>query len=227
MMSAVFVCCLFLSQQINAQSVINGYASISFDENTNILTGVVTTELDFSAQDWYQARVNGSLYDDEYNVLTSAYANDNLRSGTVSVVMQANRNSSLGFTAKGTNIAIADIQDYSMGSGYYVDYHNFYEIRDSEGYYHLRVGTWWGMGPRRTLRLQNIFLGSTLAQHKVVGYRNATLCNSTTEFVDYGRAKVTIDAASAGCTTEDPCATGPDERFNVTIDFVLPDSTTA
>jgi hypothetical protein len=188
---------------------------------------VVTTELDFMAQDWYQARVNGSLTDEENNILSSSNASDIDRDGTVSVTMQATRNSSLGFTAKGTNISIADVQDPNMGGFYYIDHYNFQEIRDPEGFTHLRLGYWRGYGPRKRISLRNIILGKVIAQHGVVGYRNAQLCNGTTDYVDFGKASVTINAASAGCTTEDPCSRDPDDQFNVTINFTLPDGTTA
>src|SRR6266550_7698407 len=81
--------CFLLAQNVSAQSLISGYASISYDYDTHVVTGVVTTELDYSAQDWYQGVVSGSLYTDENVNLFLGSAKDTDRDGTVSLTMQA------------------------------------------------------------------------------------------------------------------------------------------
>lgn len=228
LMVAALVGCLLLGQQVSAQALVSGYASISYDYDTHVVTGAVTTELDFSAQDWYQARVTGYLYTDENVTLASGSLKDLDRDGTVSLAMQATDNSSLGYTAKGTNMAIADIQDYAIGSGYYVDYWNFQAVIDREGMYHYIYMPYWGYGPRRNTALRNILLGNTLAQATKVGYNNAELCNGTAEYTHVGKDQVSIDAAAMGCTSEaeDPCATDPDAKFDVVINFNLPKDAT-
>jgi len=136
LIATAFAVCFLFAPLVSAQSVINGYASCSYDYDTHLVTGVVTTELDYSSQDWYQAMVNGSLYTDENVILASGQLKDLDRDGTVSKTMQATDNSSLGYTAKGTNLAIADIQDPALGINYYVDYWNYQAVLDREGMYH-------------------------------------------------------------------------------------------
>src|SRR5215207_4198905 len=127
LIATAFVVCFLFAPLVSAQSVIRGYASCSYDYDTHLVTGVVTTELSYSAQDWYQGMVAGSLYTDENVLLANGSLKDLDRDGTVSKTMQATDNSSLGYTAKGTNVAIADIQDYAIGT-YYIDYWNFQAV---------------------------------------------------------------------------------------------------
>lgn len=213
-LSAAFVGCLLLSTRASAQALINGYASISYNEDTHVLTGTVTTELDFSAQDWYQGRVIGSIYTEEGDTIAFGAANDVDRDGTVSVTMQATSDSSLGYTAKGINGAIADVRDFNLGAGWYMDYWNFQEVLGREGDVHYVYMPYYGYGPSRSTRTRNIILGSTLAQAGVVGYKDAKLCNATTDFDNTFKPKVTLDAAAAGCTAEDPCSTDPEDRMD-------------
>lgn len=227
LIATAFAVCLLFAPLVSAQSVISGYASCSYDYDTHLVTGVVTTELDYSAQDWYQGMVSATLYTDENVTLASGSLKDLDRDGTVSTTMQATDNSSLGYTAKGTNIAIADIQDYAIGT-YYVDYWNYQEVLDREGVYHYIYMPYYGYGPSKNTTRSNITLGATMAQAKAVGYQNAKLCNASTDYDNTFKATVTIDAATAGCTTEaeDPCATDPDAKFDVTINFTLPKDAT-
>jgi hypothetical protein len=84
LIATAFAVCFLFAPLVSAQSVINGYASCSYDYDTHLVTGVVTTELDYSSQDWYQAMVNGSLYTDENVILASGQLKDLDRDGTVS-----------------------------------------------------------------------------------------------------------------------------------------------
>jgi hypothetical protein len=85
---ATLFLCLLAPRQSDAQSVVTGYTSSSFDFSTGIMTGVVTTELDYSAQDYYQARVSGSIMEDASSTtLTSTSGSDIDRDGTVSLTM--------------------------------------------------------------------------------------------------------------------------------------------
>jgi len=62
LIATAFAVCFLFAPLVSAQSVISGYASCSYDYDTHLVTGVVTTELSYSAQDWYQGMVAGSLY---------------------------------------------------------------------------------------------------------------------------------------------------------------------
>lgn len=227
LIATAFAVCLLFAPLVSAQSVISGYASCSYDYDTHLVTGVVTTELDYSAQDWYQGMVSATLYTDENVTLASGSLKDLDRDGTVSKTMQATDNSSLGYTAKGTNIAIADIQDYAIGT-YYVDYWNYQEVLDREGVYHYIYMPYYGYGPSKNITRSNITLGATMAQAKAVGYQNAKLCTGSYDYDNTFKATVTIDVTTSGCTTEaeDPCATDPDAKFDVTINFTLPKDAT-
>ena len=227
LIATAFAVCFLFAPLVSAQSVISGYASCSYDYDTHLVTGVVTTELSYSAQDWYQGMVAGSLYTDENVLLANGSLKDLDRDGTVSKTMQATDNSSLGYTAKGTNVAIADIQDYAIGT-YYIDYWNFQAVMDREGMYHYIYMPYYGYGPRKNSTRSNITLGATMAQANRVGYQKAKLCTGSTDYDNTFKATVTIDATTAGCTTEaeDPCATDPDAKFDVTIDFNLPKDAT-
>jgi hypothetical protein len=228
LIATAFAVCFLFAPLVSAQSVINGYASCSYDYDTHLVTGVVTTELDYSSQDWYQAMVNGSLYTDENVILASGQLKDLDRDGTVSKTMQATDNSSLGYTAKGTNLAIADIQDPALGINYYVDYWNYQAVLDREGMYHYIYMPYYGYGPRKRTNIRNITLGATMAQAKVVGFQKAKLCSGSYDYDNTFKATVTLDVTTSGCSTEaeDPCATDPDAKFDVTIDFTLPKDAT-
>jgi len=87
---------------------------------------------------------------------------------------------------------------------------------------------YYGYGPRKRTNIRNITLGATMAQAKVVGFQKAKLCSGSYDYDNTFKATVTLDVTTSGCSTEaeDPCATDPDAKFDVTIDFTLPKDAT-
>jgi hypothetical protein len=161
-MLAALVCLLAFSGQARATANINGSTSISYDPWTNLVTGVTTTELDYASQDWYQARVNGSITDANGSLLAGTFANDVDRDGTVSVTMQGSAVDQMEYTCTGTHIALADIQDYFQGHYYYVDNYNF-GYYQSESTYRLFFYTFAGVGPMKRRSSRSLDLGKTFA----------------------------------------------------------------
>jgi hypothetical protein len=218
---ATLFLCLLAPRQSDAQSVVTGYTSSSFDLSTGIMTGVVTTELDYSAQDYYQARVTGSIMEDASSTtLASASGNDLDRDGTVSFTMQAPGSVGNGYTVRGRHWALADIQDYSIGTGYYIDRWNFTQVAaNSEGAYYWVYQPFYGYGPSRRVSNRNIFLGTTFAFVNSVRFRKVCVAGSCGEFNDYNQAIIDLRNAQGGSTY---CSGGATNAFSIDIEFQLP-----
>lgn len=82
------LCCLLLSSQAQAQHAY-GYASITFDENTNTVTGYASTEVDYETAYYYDAEVQAHIEDENGNVLASGSGAGNPSAFTVLDVFQA------------------------------------------------------------------------------------------------------------------------------------------
>jgi hypothetical protein len=160
---AIAVGCLLFAQRANAQSYIYGSTSISYNASTNQVTGYTTTEIDYAAQDWYQGRVNGSLRDPvNGTVFSSVSATDTDRDGTVSVTTQTTASSGVQYRMIGTHSGRLSIQDYAMGTNYYIDYWAFQPIYNGEDYRYVYM-PYFGPGPRRNTNLSSLLLGKTYA----------------------------------------------------------------
>lgn len=161
---AAVCACLMLGAQARAASVITGSTSISYNAATNTVTGVTTTELDYSAQDWYMGRVNGRVTDANGAMVAALNASDTDRDGVATATMQTTGVDQMTYTCTGFHLALADILDPALGPGYYIDYWDFTQVfvGPEGGYYHL-YQPFYGYGPRRDIRNRNISLGRTFA----------------------------------------------------------------
>ncbi len=144
------------------ESIVTGSVLISYDPETNLVTGVATTELDYAAQDWYMGRVTCSLRDGNGNPLASQSAEDTDGDGTVSVIVQMVGQEGLTtYGARGEYSLRLDIYDPFCGCcGCYLDPWNFQRaLLGGWGW-----GPWYcvvfsGHGPFRTMRSNTLFLG--------------------------------------------------------------------
>lgn len=82
------LCCLLMSSQARAQQAY-GYASLSFDESTNTLTGYASTEVDYETAYYYNAEVEAKIKDQNGKVLASGRGVGNPSAFTVLDVFQA------------------------------------------------------------------------------------------------------------------------------------------
>jgi hypothetical protein len=210
---ATLFLCLLAPRLSDAQSVVTGYTSSSFDFSTGIMTGVVTTELDYSAQDYYQARVSGSIMADASSTtLASTSGSDIDRDGTVSLTMQAPGSYGDGYTVRGNHSAIADIQDYSIGTGYYIDRWNFTQVAaNSEGLYYWVYQPFYGYGPSRRVSNRSIFLGATFAFVDQVKFNRACVLGSCGEFNSLNQTSINLRNTQGGssyCSGGPPTASG-------------------
>jgi len=156
------VCGLLLPQQVRAGSTITGATSITYDADSNIVTGTTMTELDYASQDWYQAVVRGTILDSNNNALASSGTlHDIDRDGTVSATLEVTGTDQMQYTMTGYHIALADIQDYVSG-GSYVDYWGFQKVYNGENSYYLYM-PFFAPGPGGSIRLRAISLGKTYA----------------------------------------------------------------
>lgn len=202
--SAALLCCLCLSPQARANSVINGYTSISYNATTNLVTGVTTTELDYSAQEWYMGRVIGRMTDSNGNSLGLGALNDTDRDGTVSTALQAAGGGNVVYTCKGTHGALADVRDYSQGSWRWVDYHNFGYRTYDEGLYVMFMAPFYGPGPSVLRNTNSILLGNTLAALPQVSIERYRFDKTPPEVKNGDQIKLTVDvSATSGYQTTD------------------------
>ncbi|WP_246604691.1 hypothetical protein [Chloracidobacterium aggregatum] len=104
------------------ESIVTGSTLISYDDATNLMTAVATTELDYAAQDWYTGDVFCAILDGAGNRLVSSNAYDTDGDGTVSVIVQMAGQAGMTYSVEGRYKLWMDIQD---PSGCYVDYWNF------------------------------------------------------------------------------------------------------
>jgi hypothetical protein len=218
---ATLFLCRLAPRQSDAQSVVTGYTSSSFDFSTGIMTGVVTTELDYSAQDYYQARVSGSIMADASSTtLTSTSGSDTDRDGTVSLTMQAPGSYGDGYTVRGHHSAVADIQDYSIGTGYYIDRWNFTQVAaNSEGLYYWVYQPFYGFGPSRSVRNRSILVGTTFAFVDQVKFNRACVLGSCGEFNVFNQTTINLRNTQGGSSY---CSGGATNSFWIDIEFQLP-----
>ncbi len=104
------------------ESIVTGSVLISYDPETNLVTGVATTELDYAAQDWYTGDVSCAILDGAGNRLVNSNAYDTDGDGTVSVIVQMVGQAGMTYSVEGRYKLWMDIQD---PGGCYVDYWNF------------------------------------------------------------------------------------------------------
>lgn len=66
----ITLCCFLMAPEVKAQAVW-GYATITFDETTNSLTGYASTETDYSTAYYYDAEVQAEIKDENDNIIAS------------------------------------------------------------------------------------------------------------------------------------------------------------
>ena len=142
------------------ESIVTGSVLISYDPETNLVTGVATTELDYAAQDWYMGRVTCSLRDGNGNSLASQSAEDTDGDGTVSVIVQTVGQAGMAYSAEGSYKLRLVVQDTI---GRYLDYWD-YPAGVSAGTGILGYYAWYrGLGPLQWRPTWNRFLGRLTA----------------------------------------------------------------
>jgi hypothetical protein len=145
----VLIGCMTFSQEAKGQYVW-GYSSIYYDNSTHYVTATSTTELDYVVQEYYKARVNSKITDENGIVLVSGYATDNLQSGYVSVTLQAWNTTAEEFEVVGTHFGIATLYDYVSG---FMRYRDFYDYTSLAGFAYDYLSNYGFLGPgpeRRT-----------------------------------------------------------------------------
>lgn len=171
--------CLCFSQQVRAQNVY-GYSSIDYNEADHRVTAYSTTELDYSVQEYYRARVQSKLTDENGTVLGSAYADDNFQSGYVTVVIQRLNTTAEEFEVKGTHYGILTLYDYNAGQRYYWDQFNYLQFLgidiDYYGFY-----SFFGEGPAQRTNRSILDVGKTTSYAHTAPVRaSLTLKNTGT-----------------------------------------------
>jgi hypothetical protein len=142
------------------ESIVTGSVLISYDPETNLVTGVATTELDYAAQDWYVGQVACSLRDGDGNPLVSQSAYDTDEDGVVSVIVQTVGQAGMAYSAEGSYKLRLVVQDTI---GRYLDYWD-YPAGVSAGTGILGYYAWYrGLGPLRWRPTWNRFLGRLTA----------------------------------------------------------------
>jgi hypothetical protein len=192
------------------ESIVTGSVLISYDPETNLVTGVATTELDYAAQDWYMGRVTCSLRDGNGNPLASQSAEDTDGDGTVSVIVQMVGQEGLTtYGARGEYSLRLDIYDPFCGCcGCYLDPWNFQRaLLGGWGW-----GPWYctvfsGHGPFRTMRSGTLFLGGrdvTFQVKPLVAVRQLRFTkNPIRATFDSTDLDVTVRASRAGLQDRD------------------------
>ncbi len=153
-----------LVQAQQGESVITGATLISYDAYTNLVTAVATTELDYAAQDWYRGQVSCSLRDSHGNPLVSRSAYDTDGDGTVSVIVQTAGQDQMTYAAHGLYGARAEIEDFNLGGGWYIDYWGYQQVIVGDegriGYYYIYV-PFYARGPMRVTRVRDVLARAT------------------------------------------------------------------
>lgn len=138
---------VLFSQDVKAQNVW-GYSSISYDNSTHYVTATSTTELDYWVQEYYKARVNTKITDENGAVIVSGYATDNLQSGYISVTISKYNTTAEEFEVTGTHFGIAVLYDYVSGPIRYRDYFDYTSLADYAYNFFSNYG-FLGRGPER------------------------------------------------------------------------------
>lgn len=124
---ALLFFCALAAKPAAAQEVY-GYSSVDYDYSTGFITASSTTELDYSVQQYYKARVSSKLLDEYGNVLITRGATDNYQWGYVTITYGIYDTSSDEYEVVGTHNAKAALYDYALGQ--YWDYFNFLYLQD-------------------------------------------------------------------------------------------------
>ncbi|QUV83013.1 hypothetical protein J8C01_13895 [Chloracidobacterium sp. D] len=192
------------------ESIVTGSVLISYDPETNLVTGVATTELDYAAQDWYVGQVACSLRDGNGNPLASQSAEDTDGDGTVSVIVQMVGQEGLTtYGARGEYSLRLDIYDPFCGCcGCYLDPWNFQRaLLGGWGW-----GPWYctvfsGHGPFCTMRSGTLFLGArdvTFQVKPLVAIRRLRFTKNPIKVnIDSTDLDVTVRASRAGLQDRD------------------------
>jgi len=157
-----FVGCLLLSSQIHAQTVY-GYSDIYYDASSNTVVSTSETDLDYSIQAYYTAKVSGTLRDQNYTPLASGTRMDTTQDGFVDVVLQVTAQPGTQYTVVSIHTAIAGT--YSVETGGWYNYYDYYNLEwfASEGIDYPDEFDFIGPGPVTTTRAPNISPGETTA----------------------------------------------------------------
>jgi hypothetical protein len=146
----IVVCLLFCASAAHAQTLY-GRTEVKYNETTRFMTATSSTEIDFSAMEFYQGYVNIKLTDGSGNTMASQTLADTDRDGFVeySNTFAAGADYS-EYMLKGTHRARMDIQDPAQNN-HYVDYYYFGYNLDmgSEGGNAWRYVMFIGLGPRK------------------------------------------------------------------------------
>lgn len=212
-------CGLLLPQQARAGSTITGATSITYDADSNIVTGTTMTELDYASQDWYQSVVSGSIKDSNNNVLASSgVLHDIDRDGTVSATVEVTGTDQMEYTMTGSHIALADIQDY-VSRGTYIDYWGFQKVYNGEDYYYIYM-PFFAPGPGGSIRNRTISLGKTYANAQAkprLGIESTTFSASSVARTGGSTNLTTSISATPG--------TKPGDQIVVEVTHITGDST--
>lgn len=156
--------------QAQANAVIYGSGSLIHNEDTNTVTAIGMTEVDYAGQDWYAPRVtawvtNGAGQQLFYGTQTRL---DGGMTATVTTTFNAVSNEAYFFTAR--HAAPFYIRDMNLG-GLYVDYWGFTPVYISgpEG----SVVRWiyspfYGPGPRYNSHGSTLFLGDSQQEALII-----------------------------------------------------------
>jgi hypothetical protein len=148
--TAAVVCLLFCASAGNAQTLY-GRTEVKYNETTRYMTATSSTEIDFSAMEFYQGYVNIKLTDGGGSTMAVQTLADTDRDGFVeySNTFAAGPDGS-EYTLTGTHRARMSIQDPAWNNRY-VDFYYFgYNLdRGSEGGNAWRYVMFFGPGPRK------------------------------------------------------------------------------
>ncbi|HBB88130.1 MAG TPA: hypothetical protein DC047_10980 [Blastocatellia bacterium] len=148
--TAAVVCLLFCASAGNAQTLY-GRTEVKYNETTRYMTATSSTEIDFSAMEFYQGYVNIKLTDGGGSTMAVQTLADTDRDGFVeySNTFAAGADYS-EYMLKGTHRARMDIQDPALNYRY-VDFYYFGYNLDmgSEGGNAWRYVMFIGPGPRK------------------------------------------------------------------------------
>ena len=153
---------------LQAQEV-TGSSSISVDASTNLVTATCETDLDGTAQDYYEAVVHCDVFDGYGNAVAQGYNHDNYGNlGYAIAVVTFTGTPGTTYIAQATHSAIATLGDYAIpppgkpAPFEFLDeyYFGFYE---SQQYTYPDSHPWYGPGPPVMRRRSAIVVGGTKA----------------------------------------------------------------
>lgn len=218
---AIFVIGIALTPNAKAQeSSTWGSTSISYDLDSDTLTGTATVDPDYLAADFYDGQVTAHIRDANMNILASG-------TGLYSITLQyTGTTDGMEYLMQGSDYMVMYVQDDNPGPhfGFYEDYYDYdvyaFEGIDSEDTYEFE-----GPGPLVENRTNLINLGETYSQtvvrkpdHLLIGndlIGNQTQCGGAIRELDYVVHATNHQVVSAGEYFEDMSAT--DSCFNQTV----------